>query len=82
MAATSAPARPPWQLLIAIGLAGVALLAGIAWVATSARRRPAAVVPYSIEDRRMTIAVLPFDAPDQDPAGARIATDVSGAVFS
>lgn len=80
--AAAAPSRPSRQRLALAALAGVVLLAGIGWVAASALRRPAAVVPYSIEDRRMTIAILPFDAPEQDPAGARIATDVAGTIYS
>jgi TolB-like protein len=44
-------------------------------------RRPAAV-PYSIEDRRMTIAVLPFDVPEQDAAGSRVAAEAAGTIYT
>jgi tetratricopeptide (TPR) repeat protein len=92
-AATSAPAdvpadspgatarawwsRPP--LLIVAVLLG-ALVLGIGWMAAHHLTRPAAVIPYSIEDRRMTFAVLPFTSPPDDARAAQIAKATNQAV--
>jgi len=57
-----------------VGAAAVCLLllGGAGWW----YRRPVApapVVPYSAEDRRMTFAVLPFEAPADDPVAVQLA---------
>jgi len=57
-------ARPARRRL-AVG-AGVLVLAIAAGIAAMRAWPPAAVVPYSQQDRRMTFAVLPLDAPAND----------------
>jgi tetratricopeptide (TPR) repeat protein len=52
-------------LVIGLGLAG--------WAAKRDFSHTATVAPYSIEDRRMSFAVLPFQAPGDDAAGAQVA---------
>ena len=66
--------------LIMLGLVSVALLATAGWVATRFASRRAAVVPYSLEDRRMTFAVLPFSAPSDDPHAQQVAKATAEAV--
>jgi TolB-like protein len=57
------------------GIAAIAVLAvGVGvWAARASWLHPAAVVPYSTEDRRMTFAVLPFQAPLDDAHATQIA---------
>jgi len=59
--------------LILLGLLSVPLLGVAGWVATRFTSHRVAVVPYSLEDRRMTIAVLPFFAPADDPHAQQVA---------
>lgn len=59
--------------LVLLALAGVALLGAVAWVATRFTSHRTAVVPYSLEDRRMTFAVLPFSAPADDAHAQQVA---------
>ncbi|HEY2534351.1 MAG TPA: TIR domain-containing protein [Xanthobacteraceae bacterium] len=55
--------------------AAVLLLAGVSlWATRHAWLRPAAIVAYSHEDRRMTFAVLPFQSPAGDGQGVQVAT--------
>jgi tetratricopeptide (TPR) repeat protein len=84
--ATTAPAtaalrawwrRPP--LLVAAALLAILVL-GLGWMAGHRLAKPAAVVPYSAEDRRMTFAVLPFTAPPEDPRATQIAKATNQAV--
>jgi TolB-like protein/tetratricopeptide (TPR) repeat protein len=58
---------------VAIGL-GV-----VTWTANRFLVRPAAIEPYSLQDRRMTFAVLPFQPPAGDTNGARIAAAMTEA---
>ena len=52
----------------------VLLLAGVAaWATRHAWLHPASVVAYSHEDRRMTYAVLPFQAASDDAHGMQVA---------
>jgi TolB-like protein len=52
----------------------VLLLAGVgAWATRHAWLHPASVVAYSHEDRRMTYAVLPFQAASDDTHGVQVA---------
>ena len=72
----TAPVRKTWWWRPAVsGLLAAALLAAgvTGWNAARSRWHAAAVAPYSIEDRRMTFAVLPFQAPDGDVHAARAA---------
>jgi class 3 adenylate cyclase/TolB-like protein len=69
--------RATWvalSTLLAIGLA-----AG-AWTASRQFTRPTTIAPYSIQDRRMTFAVLPVDAPAGDADAIRLAGDMTDAV--
>ena len=72
------PSRRAWVLLsvAAIGI-GVAL-----WTANKVLLSPAVIAPYSIEDRRMTFAVLPFQPPAGDTTGAQVAAAMTEAVVS
>lgn len=63
-------ARSRWIALSLVVLAGVGITL---WASRHAWLHPAAVVPYSSEDRRMTFAVMPFDAPADDPHAVQIA---------
>jgi TolB-like protein len=71
-AAVPAPKRrAPWMWLAAVA---VLLLAGAgAWASRQAWLHPASIVAYSDKDRRMTYAVLPFQATADDPHAAQIA---------
>jgi tetratricopeptide (TPR) repeat protein len=80
--AISAPARTWWSrppLLVAAVLAA-ALILGLGWMVGHRLGKPAAVVPYSAEDRRMTFAVLPFTAASDDARAQRIAKATNEAV--
>jgi len=66
-------------------LVGVAVLLGVGlggWTAYRAFLQPAVVAPYSAQDRRMTFAVLPFQAPAGDQEGAKVATAMTEAAFA
>ena len=67
--------RRVWAFVsvVAIGL-GV-----VTWTANRFLVRPAAIQPYSLQDRRMTFAVLPFRPPASDAAGAQIAAAMTEA---
>jgi tetratricopeptide (TPR) repeat protein len=66
--------------LVILGLICVAVLGTAGWVATRFASHRAAVVPYSLEDRRMTFAVLPFAAPSDDPHAQQVAKATAEAV--
>jgi tetratricopeptide (TPR) repeat protein len=70
--------RRAWVLmtLAAIGV-GVT-----AWAANRFFLNPAVIVPYSIQDRRMTFAVLPFQPPAGDATGAQVAAAMTEAAFA
>jgi tetratricopeptide (TPR) repeat protein len=68
-----APKRSPTATLIALAIVGVVVLGGAAWVATRFTSHRTVLVPYSLEDRRMTFAVLPFSAPADDSHAQQIA---------
>ena len=66
-------------------LVGVALVLGAglgSWIAYRAFLQPAVVAPYSAQDRRMTFAVLPFQAAAGDQDGAQVAAALTDAVFA
>jgi TolB-like protein len=80
------PARPapirgrPSFLTTAVVL-GAVLLVGIGgWVLRHALTHVSKPVAYSPQDRRMTYAVLPFEAPAGDAQAAQVATAVGEAV--
>lgn len=69
---TAAPKRRPSMAVLAA--AAVLLCLGIgAWTTRHLWLHPPSVVAYSNEDRRMTYAVLPFQAAADDAHGAQIA---------
>jgi TolB-like protein len=63
----------------------VALALGVgfgAWTAYRAFLRSALVAPYSAQDRRITFAVLPFQAPAEDKEGAKVAAAMTEAALA
>jgi tetratricopeptide (TPR) repeat protein/TolB-like protein len=62
-------------------LAIVAVVGAVGVVAWTVNRvlHPAVVAPYSIQDRRMTFAVLPFQAPADDKSAAQVAVAMTEA---
>ncbi len=66
--------RPPRRLGTAVLLLGAVIVVGgaLGWAAKR-HLHAASVVPYSIEDRRMTFAVLPFVAPADDARAMQVA---------
>jgi class 3 adenylate cyclase/TolB-like protein/tetratricopeptide (TPR) repeat protein len=84
------PAQPPtrlakrgWRPVHALVAAAVLVGVGIGgWTAYRAFLQPSVVAPYSAQDRRMTFAVLPFQAPADDKEGARVATAMTEAAFA
>ena len=71
--------RPAWLLLTIVAVLGVGVAA---WSVNHFVIRPDAVTPYSLQDRRMTFAVLPFQAPTDDKTGAQVAAAITDAVFA
>jgi adenylate cyclase len=67
------------MLVAVVGVLGVGLGA---WTAYRTLLQPAVVAPYSAQDRRMTFAVLPFQAPAGDREAAEVATAMSEAAFA
>jgi len=66
-------------------LVAVAVLLGVgfgAWTAYRAVLQPAGAAPYSAQDRRMTFAVLPFQALADDKEGAQVAAAMTEAAFA
>lgn len=59
---------------VLLGLAGAAVLAVFIW------QQPAKIAPYSAQDRRMTVAVLPFTAPPGDEGATKVAAATTEAV--
>ncbi|MBS0375689.1 MAG: TIR domain-containing protein [Proteobacteria bacterium] len=74
-----APARTRTRS-VAIAAAALLVLAGGGLAARHYLGRTPGVVPYSAEDRRMSFAVLPFEAPSGDPHAAEIAKATGEAV--
>jgi tetratricopeptide (TPR) repeat protein len=69
--------RRLWLIAVMTGV-----LMGATWIIIHERALPARMVPYSIEDRRMTFALLPLQSPAEDSVGTQIATATGNAVFS
>ncbi len=87
--ASRAPARPTdgkpyWRRPRIVVSCAAALLimaaAAAAWIFRYHLLATAAVVPYSIQDRRMTFAVVPFDGPSNDAHGVQVAQATAEAV--
>jgi tetratricopeptide (TPR) repeat protein len=82
--APSAPSQPsaarhwPWML----GAALLVLIVGAGWIVQRRLAVPASIVPYSVEDRRMTFAMLPIQAEAEDPMAAKIAKATSDVLFA
>jgi TolB-like protein len=70
--------RRIWVVVSAVAIG----LGVVTWTANRFFLRPAAIVPYSIQDRRMTFAVLPFQPPAGDAAGARVAAAMTEATVA
>jgi TolB-like protein len=73
---STGPALPRARGLAPLALGAVLVIASIgvgAWALRHEWRHAAAIVPYSNEDRRMTFAVLPFQAAAEDAHGAQVA---------
>lgn len=69
--------RSVWMLLTVVVVVGM----GIAtWTVNRSLLRPTAVAPYSIQDRRMTFAVLPFQAPAEDKGATQVAAAMTETV--
>jgi adenylate cyclase len=75
--ARSARLTPRAWTLVSVAVAVVGL--AIAGFASRLFMTPAVTAPYSIQDRRMTFAVLPFQPPAGDPTGAQIAAAMTEA---
>jgi tetratricopeptide (TPR) repeat protein len=77
-----AAVRPWWSRppLLAAALLGGALVLCLGWLARHHLGKPAAVAPYSLQDRRMTFAVLPFTAAAEDARSRAIAAATRQAV--
>jgi len=67
---------------VLITIAVMVSLGLIAWIGSPIFLRPADVAPYSAQDRRMTFAVLPFQAPANDKTGAEVAAAMTEAAFA
>ena len=61
------------SIRVLLGAAALVAVGIGAWAGYAAFLRPQVVAPYSAQDRRMTFAVLPFQAPVDDKAGAEVA---------
>jgi tetratricopeptide (TPR) repeat protein/TolB-like protein len=74
-ASTATPAAPRTspKRLWAIGALVVLALVGAGWLIQHRLAASARIVPYSVEDRRMTFAILPIQADPQDPGATKIA---------
>jgi tetratricopeptide (TPR) repeat protein len=71
-------ARPRAWLLLAVIAIGIGLSA---WVAHQVLPHRSKIAPYSLEDRRMTFAILPLKAPDGDAFGARVAKAMTDGTY-
>jgi tetratricopeptide (TPR) repeat protein len=68
----------PWLL----GAAAIALIAGAAWITQRHLAVSASLVPYSVEDRRMTFALLPIQAAAEDPNAVKVAKATGDALLA
>jgi adenylate cyclase len=70
--------RRAWVVVSAVAIG----LGIVTWTANRFFLRSPAVAPYSIEDRRMTFAVLPFQPPAGDATGAQVAAALTEAAVA
>ncbi len=85
--ASPLPIAPPpvrkswWSRPSTLGLLAVTVvgMAAIAWATLHFRANADAPAAYSLADRRMTFAVLPFQAPPNDPHGTQAAAATTDA---
>jgi tetratricopeptide (TPR) repeat protein len=77
MAKTPSRSRRKFWLVFAVIALGIGVSA---WAGRHALLQRS-VVPYSIDDRRMTFAVLPLKAPDGDALGAKVAKAMTDATY-
>ena len=76
-------AKRPWRPARTLVAVAVVLGVGLgAWTAYRAFLQLAVVAPYSSQDRRMTFAVLPFQAPAEDKEAAKVAAAMTEAAFA
>ncbi len=68
--------------LALIAVAALLVIGLGAWAALRYLGHAQVIEPYSLADRRMTFAVLPFEAPSGDAAAARVASAVAEAVMA
>jgi hypothetical protein len=81
-APSPAPAPAPRRATVG-WIAAAAVLVALAGIgAARYLSRASQVAPYSLEDRRMTFAVLPFHAPPEDERGAHVAKASTEAVLA
>jgi tetratricopeptide (TPR) repeat protein len=81
-APTPAPAPAPRRRSTLAWLAAAVVVAALIGVASIRYfSHPAAVAAYSLADRRMTFAVLPFHAPADDERAARVAKTTADVVI-
>ena len=76
---TGTRSSPRSWVLVSVAAIGIGVAA---WTTNKLLLRPAVIAPYSIEDRRMTFAVLPFQPPAGDTTGAQIAAAMTDAAIS
>jgi tetratricopeptide (TPR) repeat protein/TolB-like protein len=72
LAAQTTPKRRPSVLALAVIAAFLFIGVG-AWFTRHSWLQPPPIVPYSAEDRRMTYAILPFQASGNDAHAAQVA---------
>jgi hypothetical protein len=77
-----APAPAPRRSKVRWLAAAAALVALAVAGGAYYRSHATQVIPYSLEDRRMTFAVLPFHAPPEDERGAHVAKASAEAVLA
>ena len=65
-----------------LGVVAAAAVAVVAWTASRYLMRPEPITPYSLQDRRLTFAVLPFKAPADDGEGAQVAKTITDAAIA
>ena len=84
-AAPVSPAIAPKRKQSAATLAAIAVIVGLgiaAWATRGLWLHSPSIVAYSIEDRRMTYAVLPFQSPADDAHGAQVAKATADEITS
>jgi class 3 adenylate cyclase/tetratricopeptide (TPR) repeat protein len=73
--------RAARSLRVLLGAAALVAVGIGAFAGYAAFLRPQVIAPYSAQDRRMTFAVLPIQAPVDDKAGAEVAAVLTDAAI-